>query len=50
MEVVDYSAEAVSLFFALAPSHIVYKPTDKLYKGKKLEFWDSAFALYLTVE
>lgn len=49
LEIADYTADDVSLFFSVAPWHIMYKPKDRMYKGKKIEFWDNAFSMYLTV-
>ncbi|MEM1119485.1 MAG: hypothetical protein AAGJ18_03505, partial [Bacteroidota bacterium] len=50
IEIVDSKAEKPSLFFSLSPQHVFYKPTDKFYKGEKLPFWDSAFAMYVTAK
>ena len=50
MDIADYTARQTSLFFALSPTHILYKPMDLYYEGKQLEFWNAAFAWYATVK
>jgi len=50
MDIADYTARQTSLFFALSPTHIMYKPIDLFYEEKQLEFWNAAFSWYATVK
>jgi len=50
MDIADYTARQTNLFFALSPTHIMYKPIDLFYEEKQLEFWNAAFSWYATVK